>query len=93
MKKLLITLLAIVMIFCFVGCNERDTAYDRQVNEFMADSGFVLIERIGKQGDTYMYLVYDAESKVEYILIEGYCETSLCPYYDSNGEVVIYKGE
>lgn len=93
MKKLLVVLFIITMIFCFVGCDMYDKRYDASANEFMGDIGFVIIERLGNYGDTYVYLVYDAETKVEYIFTRGYSENSLCPYYDENGEVTIYKGE
>lgn len=98
MKKLLAVLCLIGMIFFLVGCdtsNEQnvETIQDKVANEFIVDMGFVIIEKMGEFGDTCVYLVYDAETKVEYMLTEGYCETSFCPYYDENGEVVIYKGE
>lgn len=93
MKKLLVALLLITMIFCFVGCDCYDDAYDEKVNELMDNAGFVVIDRLGKSGDTYFYLVYDTGTNVEYILVDGYCETSLCPRYNRNGDVIVHKGE
>ena len=99
MKKLLVILCLVVMVFCFAGCGntEGPTVFndttDQVVIKQMEQAGFVVIERLSKYGDTYMYLVYDEKTKVEYILTEGYCETSLCPYFNENGELVIYKGE
>ena len=90
MKKLLAILCLIIMIFCFVGCASEKDSIVESINE---DTCFVVIEEIGHYGDRYMYLVYDEKTKVEYIHTTGYNETSFCPYYDENGEVVIYKGE
>jgi hypothetical protein len=80
----------IAMIFCFAGCKVKDDT----ANKLMDECGFVLIEKNGKYGDYHIYRVYDAETKVEYILTTGYSGTiGLCPRFDENGEVVIYKGE
>jgi hypothetical protein len=77
------------MIFCFTGCNYKDDV----TTELLEESGFEIIDKIGHYGDVSIYLVYHSETKVEYIFVNGYCETSLCPYYDDNGNIVIYKGE
>ena len=92
--KILFTLFFIfIIMFCLVACNVADDIDDKATEKYAENTGFVIIKKLGECGDTCTYLVYDAETKVEYILIDGYCETSLCPYFDENGDVVIYKGE
>ena len=93
MKKLLIILCLIAMVFCFTGCDKRDQLQYEAVNNMVTDMDFVVIEEISHYGDTYIYLVYDSETNVEYILVDGYCETSLCPRYNRNGDVMVHKGE
>lgn len=90
MKKLLAILCLITMLFCLTGCKIKDDTTNKLIDE----CGFVLIEKNGNYGDYDIYRVYDPETKVEYILTNGYCGTiGLCPRFDENGEVMIYKGE
>lgn len=90
MKKLFVILCIITIIFCLTGCKLKDNSANKLIDE----CGFVLIEKNGNFGDYNIYRVYDQETKVEYILTNGYSGTiGLCPRYDENGEVIIYKGE
>ena len=89
MKKLLAILCVVTMIFCFVGCAPKDDAVVKNIEK----CGFIVIDRIGRYGDISMYRVYNAETKVEYIYVRGAYESSLCPNFDENGDVIIYKGE
>lgn len=90
MKKLLVILCLVAMIFCFAGCKIKDDATNKLIDE----CGFVLIDKTGKYGDYNIHYVYDPETKVEYILTYGYSGTiGLCPRFDENGEVMFYKGE
>ena len=91
MKKIIAIVLVVYMFCCFTGCAKLA---DHQTEAFVTGSGFVVIEEFGRYGDTRTYLVYDPNTKVEYIVYHGtYHSTSICPYYDSDGNVVIYEGD
>lgn len=92
MKKFVAIALVIFTLCSFVGCGAVSSMENIPENKF-DNSGFVVIKQIGNIGIDEVYLVYNVETKVEYILIDGYQEISMCPYYDENGNIVIYKGE
>lgn len=91
--KILLVLFIIVMTICLIGCDTDNKIAYGAAEDYVEDLGFAIIKQLSEHGDAYTYLVYDKETKVEYILVDVFCEKSLCPYYDENGEVVIYKGE
>ena len=91
MKKIIAIVLVVCMLWCFAGCSEvTDNIRANKVSEL----GFVLIEEFGSYGSSRTYLVYDPNTMVEYLFYTAdYDSISMCPYYDSDGNVVIYKGE
>lgn len=89
MKRIVAILLAMFIVFTFVGCGacESEDSYKEIVE------GFVTVKEL----DTSYrkaYMVYDKDTRVMYIVTEGYYGApSFSPYYDSNGDVAFYKGD
>lgn len=91
MKKILAVILITVTLCCLTAC-DVSTVREETASAQMDDLGFEVIEYLGSYGDCYIYLVYDVQTKVEYIFANGYCRMSWSPYYDENGNVKIYEG-
>ena len=91
MKKIIAIVLVVSILCCFTGCSG---VTDNLRAEEVSESGFVLIEEFGSFGSSRTYLVYDPNTLVEYLYYTAdYGSTSICPYYNSNGNVVIYEGD
>lgn len=78
MKRFIAILLVVLMLCGLVACApaEQQDARFRSVDKFRLTTGY------------RAQLVYDLETKVMYII----CGDSLCPYYDEDGNVMIYEG-
>jgi len=92
MKKILIFILILGLLFALTGCSKRITLDNKQTVETIANF-YVIKELYPSNFCTYpVRLGYDPETKVMYYIIgwEGnYC-FSVSPYYLSNGVVGIY---
>ena len=89
MKKFIIALFASVMLL--TGCGTT-YSYD---NDVYLDK-FVNIET--RCGDfdgcnVALHIVYDYDTKVMYYIWYGYESFAFSPIYNSDGSVMIYKGE
>ena len=83
-KRIIYILTAFLIMLSVVSCGKsKDDTLTR----------FEFVETYGAYGDYSFHRIRDVETGVEYILINGYCELSMTPLYDSNGEVVVTKGE
>lgn len=93
MKRFIAILLVLVIVFSCAGCKSyaefRDEAYTRYITK----SGFEVIEQICTYGDYHVFLAYDTRTNVEYIVTIGAGSNGFCPYYDKDGNVVIYEKE
>jgi hypothetical protein len=92
MKKIFAVVLIVATLCCLTAC-DVSSAKEKNTSAQLDDIGFEVIKHLGSYGDCDFYLVYDIQTKVEYIFATGYCRTSWCPYYDENGNVSIYEGE
>ena len=93
MKKILIFILILSMLFALTGCSSKRVALDnRQTVETIAN--FYIIKELYPHGfGTYpVRLGYDPDTKVMYYIIgsEGSYAFGVSPYYLSNGELGIY---
>lgn len=91
MKSIAIVL-CVLMVFLFVSAVFISTS-DGAKTGYLNEIGFNVIEKIGScdSGNTNIYLAYDAQTKVEYIITLGFGGVMFCPYYGSDGNVVIYE--
>jgi hypothetical protein len=94
MKRIIALILAL-FIFCnLTACAAVSDDDGKTYLEIkLEESGFGVVEQMGRFSDTYIYLIYDMETKAEYIFIDGYESYALSPYYDKNGNVAYYKGD
>lgn len=87
MKKVLIAVLIVVIIALLViipaGCKE-------QQEEFNSDFTLVIVKYSPTPTTRYVYLCYDKETKVMYILSEP---GVLTPLYNADGTLRLYDGE
>jgi hypothetical protein len=94
MKRLIAVLLIVIMCVGFSACGTYYASLDEYDDNELKIYGFVIIKQLGRYGESACYLVYDSVTKVEYIVCQGsYSNLSVCPYYDENGNIVIYGGK
>ena len=92
MKKLLISIMLIVLLLTVSGCSER------RISNKTTDFGqFVVVKTLTAidKNKTVIYEVYDKDTFVMYFLTEsvsyfGYLSYNLCPMYGVDGKVAIY---
>lgn len=82
MKKI-ISIILICLILTISGCG----CHKKQGNEIY--DSFVVIDRIKND----LYIVYDKKTKIMYYLNYEESASFICPYYNSDGTIGIYKGE
>ena len=86
--SIILALLFMIFYLCLAGCSETPVK-DMALNEL----GLAIIERVGKCGDSDLYLVVDPQTGVEYFMVRGYSSFALSPRYDENGQVIVRKLE
>ena len=92
MKKILIFILILGILFALTGCSKRIALDNGQTVE--VEANFYIIKTLYRGGITGydVRLCYDPETKVMYYMIgnNGSYSFSVSPYYLSNGEIGIY---
>lgn len=89
MKKFLIVIM--VLMLALTGCETKKTSYDD--NERVVFDRFIILEKLTKVGDGALYTIYDKETKVEYFLYSCGYQGGICPIYNADGTIKVYKGE
>ena len=91
MKKILIFILILGMLFALTGCTTKRIALDNgQTVE--VEANFYIIKTLYDSSGYNVRLCYDPETRVMYYMI-GTCGSysfGVSPYYLSNGELGIY---
>jgi len=91
MKKVLIFILILGILFALTGCTKRTVLDNGQTVE--VEANFYIIKTLSHSTGGYdVRLCYDPETKVMYYMI-GTCDSysfGISPYYLSNGELGIY---
>lgn len=92
MKKTLAVLLLIVSLFCFAGCGARNSGHIENVAVAVSSKyiDFEVVERDVYEGWT---ILYDKNTKVMYIILDGYQSTGMTPILNADGTPKLYKGE
>lgn len=91
MKKIVIFILILGMLFALTGCSSKRITLDNgQTVE--VESNFYIIKSLYSGSGYEVRLCYDPETKVIYYMIGngGSYSFSVSPYYLSNGELGIY---
>lgn len=91
MKRIVAVLLLVIMLLGLTACSstEQPTAGEM----FIEECGFHIKEYLGKHVSLSVYLVYDVDTRVEYLFAFDGTRISICPYYNSDGTVAIYNGK
>ena len=90
MKKILIFILILGMLFALTGCSKR-TAIDNG-QTFEVEANFYIVKTLYHGSGYDVRLCYDPDTKVMYYMMgtpSSYC-FCVSPYYLSNGVVGIY---
>ena len=90
MKKVLIFILILGMLFSLTGCTKRTALINGQTVE--VEANFYIIKTLYDSSGYDVRLCYDPETRVMYYMI-GTCGSysfGVSPYYLSNGVVGIY---
>lgn len=93
MKRLVSIVLVIVMIIVLSGCAKIKNQQDIGMNHIIERLGFTIIDHVGNISDYDNYVVYDNDTGVVYFLGFTSGGITLCPRYDSDGEIMIYGGK
>ena len=90
MKKILIFILILDMLFALTGCTKRTALINGQTVE--AEANFYIIKTLYDSSGYDVRLCYDPETKVMYYMIgnTGSYSFGVSPYYLPNGVVGIY---
>lgn len=91
MKRFIAIILVIFILCGFTACGPSEGSGE-YIERKLDEIGFGFVKDLGTVGVAEFYLVYDYKTRVEYIFIDGYYEINLIPYYDENGNVMIYDG-
>lgn len=79
-----IVLILFALYFMFIRISDMECGKTEQ---------FETISRKRYQGDTYIEIIYDKETKVKYIHIDGYHGEGITALIDENGKPLLYEGE
>lgn len=87
MKKFIVLLLSVIVICftaCFVGCSYEDY-HDGSIDKQFGGR-FGIVERF----DSYTVIIYDKETKVEYLYYSGPSAIAITVLLDENGKPLFY---
>lgn len=84
MKKKVIALIILLSVL-LIGCSGNN---DSPHLTFEIDR-FEYIEKIDECELVNMHVIRDRETGVNYIVADGYKTVTMCPLYDSEGDVVV----
>lgn len=94
MKRFIAIILALVIAISLMGCASVEEANLNMYGTIVNELGFTVLQHAGDAARHDCYIVYDNETNVVYYLSFPYATgITLCPRYDENGEVMIYRGE
>lgn len=93
-KRLLSVALAVVMVFCLVGCG---TTYQEATGQTESNTGddfaggyFTVILKWGDAVSTY-YIIYANDTKVKYFVKWHSSQWGITPLYNADGTLQIYE--
>ena len=93
MKKFLSILILIVVLCCtLVSCGASSSCYLKEVAESVESKyvDFVVVEYSDKDGWT---ILYDKNTKVMYIILDGYQSTGMAPILNADGTPRLFEGD
>lgn len=91
-KKILAAIAAGLICVSATGCGKsyQEAINNNTVNKTTVVDGY--FTEIVKWGDIYR-IVYANDTKVKYLIIEGYYKFGITPLYNADGTLQVYDGE
>ena len=93
-KRLLSVVLAVVMVFCLVGCGttyqEATGQEESNVDKDFAQGYFTVISKWGDAVSTY-YIIYANDTKVKYFVKWHSSQWGITALYNADGTLQIYE--
>ena len=89
-KKILVVVLGLTLCFGMTGCGNSMTN-NGYVNFKNADNKYIDMELVYQNNS--VYVLYDKNTKVMSLCVEGYNMMGITPIYNSDGTVKLYDGE
>lgn len=88
-------MLILTLMVLLVGCGAEQYTDEQGNTNDLIGGRFVILDECtdnGTEGNYYCtYVTYDKDTKVMYYILDGYRRAGLCPMYDTNGNIMIYK--
>lgn len=92
-KKILVIIMAAMMTLSIFGCTSyQETADISQENELACGGYFTVINKWYNLNYDYR-IVYANDTKVMYLIIDGYHVYGITPLYNADGTLQVYNGE
>nr|DAY00868.1 MAG TPA: putative peptidyl-prolyl cis-trans isomerase [Caudoviricetes sp.] len=89
-NKILAVVLGLTLCFGMTGCGSSMTN-NGYANFKNADNKYIDMELVYQNNS--VYVLYDKNTKVMYLCVEGYNMMGITPIYNSDGTVKLYDGE
>lgn len=91
-KKILAIIMAATMALSIFGCTSYQESTDiSKEGKSLGGGYFTLIRKW--DGDYTYYIAYANNTKVMYLIIDGYHKFGITPLYNADGTLQVYDGE
>lgn len=91
-KKILAIIIAAMMALSIFGCTSYQESVDISKEGKSLCGGYFTLIRKWDSDYTY-YIVYANNTKVMYLIIDGYHAYGITPLYNADGTLQVYDGE
>ena len=91
-KKIIAIIMAAMMAFSIIGCTSYQESVDMSKEGKSLGGGYFTLIRKWDSNYTY-YIVYANNTKVMYLIIDGYQAYGITPLYNADGTLQVYDGE
>ena len=93
MKKLLVTVLFTILLISLVSCSKSQMSGNIADCAEAVDSNYINFEVIDFSDRDGWTILYDKNTKVMYIILDGYQSTGMTPILNADGTPKLYEGE
>ena len=92
MKKILSCLLLVFLLVSFMSCSASMSGNIGAIAE-VVDSKYVDFEVIDSDSMDGWIVLYDKNTKVMYVILDGYQSTGMTPILNADGTPKLYEGD
>ena len=93
MKKLLVTVLLNILLFSLASCSKSQMSGNIADCAEAVDSSYINFEVIDFNYRDGWTILYDKNTKVMYIILDGYQSTGMTPILNADGTPKLYEGD